>query len=30
MAYNEKLADKTREVLVDVPNIKEKKMFKIK
>lgn len=27
MAYNEKLANKVREALVQVPNIEEKKMF---
>ncbi len=28
MEYNEKLADKIREALVDIPNIEEKKMFR--
>jgi hypothetical protein len=28
MAYNEKLADRIREALVDQPNVEEKKMFK--
>lgn len=28
MAYNEKLTNKVREALVDVPNIEEKKMFR--
>ena len=28
MAYNEKLADRVREALVDVPNVVEKKMFR--
>ena len=27
MAYNEKLADRVREALVDLPNVEEKKMF---
>ena len=27
MAYNEQLADRIREALVDVPRVKEKKMF---
>jgi len=28
MAYNEKIADRIREALVDVPNVEEKKMFR--
>jgi TfoX/Sxy family transcriptional regulator of competence genes len=28
MAYNEKLADRVREALADVPNVEEKKMFR--
>ncbi|MBS1526516.1 MAG: TfoX/Sxy family protein [Bacteroidetes bacterium] len=28
MAYNENLADRVREALVDVPNVTEKKMFR--
>ena len=28
MAYNEELADRVREALVDVPNVVEKKMFR--
>jgi len=28
MAYDEKLADRVREVLADVPNVEEKKMFR--
>ena len=28
MAYNEKLADRVREALVDIPNVTEKKMFR--
>ena len=28
MAYNEKLADRVREVLADIPNVEEKKMFR--
>jgi TfoX/Sxy family transcriptional regulator of competence genes len=28
MAYNEKLADRIREALVDVPQLEEKKMFR--
>jgi TfoX/Sxy family transcriptional regulator of competence genes len=27
MAYNERLADRVREALADVPNVEEKKMF---
>jgi TfoX/Sxy family transcriptional regulator of competence genes len=27
MAYNEKLTNRVREVLADIPKIKEKKMF---
>ena len=28
MAYDEKLADRVREMLADLPNVEEKKMFK--
>jgi TfoX/Sxy family transcriptional regulator of competence genes len=28
MAYNEKLADRVREALADIPNVEEKKMFR--
>ena len=28
MAYDEKLADRVREALADVPNVQEKKMFR--
>jgi TfoX/Sxy family transcriptional regulator of competence genes len=28
MAYDEKLADRVREALVDIPNVAEKKMFR--
>lgn len=28
MAYNEKLADRIREALADIPNVEEKKMFR--
>ena len=28
MAYDEKLADRVREALVDIPNVTEKKMFR--
>lgn len=28
MAYDEKLADRIREALVDIPNVEEKKMFR--
>lgn len=28
MAYNEKLADRIREALVDIPRVEEKKMFR--
>ena len=28
MAYDEKLADRVREALADIPNVEEKKMFR--
>ena len=28
MAYNEKITDRIREALIDVPNVEEKKMFR--
>jgi len=28
MAYNERLADRVREALADIPNVEEKKMFR--